>query len=254
MKEAVLGLLKWRAIVEVLILWFVIYRIFLFLKGTRAVYLLRGIVILLISFFIFQWLGFYILSWLLTKFFAFFLILVVIIFQPELREGLIRLGKRHFFPLELRTEEIEKTIKEIVTAVSNMSKKKIGALIAIKKEIGLKDFIETGVILNAQISAFLLENIFYPNSPLHDGGVIIDGAVIASASCLFPITDNPNLEKTLGMRHRAAVGLSEASDAVVIVVSEESGAISLAINGQLTRNLSCEELLTILKGQLRREK
>jgi diadenylate cyclase len=253
-KEAILSLFKWRAIIEVLILWFVIYRIFLFLKGTRAVYLLRGIVILLISFFIFQWLGLYILSWLLTKFFAFFLILVVIIFQPELREGLIRLGKRHFFPLELRTEEIEKTIKEIVTAVSKMSKKRIGALIAIKREIGLKDFIETGVILNAQVSALLLENIFYPNSPLHDGGVIVDGTIVASASCLFPITDNPNLEKTLGMRHRAAVGLSEASDAVVITVSEENGSISLAINGQLTRNLSCEELLTILRGQLRREK
>ena len=134
-------LLNWKAAIEIVILWFVIYRIFLFLKGTKAVYLLRGIVILVISFFVFQRSGLYVLSWLLTKFFAFFLILVVIIFQPELREGLIRLGKRHFFPLELRKEEIEKTIKEIVAAVANMSKKRIGALIAIKREMGLKNFI-----------------------------------------------------------------------------------------------------------------
>ncbi|MCD6228224.1 MAG: diadenylate cyclase CdaA [Candidatus Omnitrophica bacterium] len=252
--EVLANLLNWKAIIEILILWFVIYRIFLFLKGTKAVYLLRGIVILVISFFIFQRLGFHVLSWLLTKFFAFFLLLVVIIFQPELREGLIRLGKRHFFPLELGKEEIEKAIKEIVTAAGNMAKRKIGALIAIKREIGLKNIVETGVILNAQISSELLENIFYPLAPLHDGGVVVDGNLIVSAACLFPISDNPNLEKTLGMRHRAAVGLSEHSDAVVVVVSEESGAMSLAINGQLTRNLSGEELFTILKGQLRKEK
>ncbi|MCK4810266.1 MAG: diadenylate cyclase CdaA [Candidatus Omnitrophica bacterium] len=252
--ERIFELLDWkiiRAIVEIIILWLVIYRIFLFLKGTRAVYLLKGIVILVISFFVFKWLGFRVLSWLLTWFFAFFLILVAIIFQPELREGLIRLGKRHIFPLELRKEEIEKTIKEIVTAVVNMSKKKIGVLIAIKREMGLKDIINTGVILDAQISSVFLESIFYPSAPLHDGGVIVDGNFIVSVACLFPISENLELDRALGMRHRAAVGLSEHSDAVLITVSEETGAISLAINGQLTRNLSTEELFTILKGQLR---
>jgi len=247
------SMFNWKSAVEILILWFVIYRIFIFLKGTKAVYLLRGIIILVISFFVFQRLGLHVLSLLLTKFFAFFLILIAIIFQPELRAGLIRLGKRHFFMMEVKQEDIEKTIKEIVTAVANMAKKKIGALIAIKRDIGLKDFIETGLIIDAQITSELIENIFYPFTPLHDGGVVIDGTRIVSAVCLFPITDNPNLEKTLGMRHRAAVGLSENSDALVIVVSEERGTISLAINGQLTRNLSPEDLFTILKGQLRSE-
>lgn len=254
--EAVQHLLNWKvikAIIEILILWFVIYRIFLFLKGRRAVYLLRGIFIIIASFFIFRILGFYVLSWLFARFFAIFLIIIVVIFQPELREGLIRLGKRHFFPLELKKEEIEKTIREVVTAAANMSKKRIGAIIAIKREIGLNNFIETGLTLNAQVSAELLESIFYPSAPLHDGGVIIEGTTIISVGCLFPLTDNPNLERTLGMRHRAAVGLSEHSDAIVIVVSEETGTISLAINGQLTRHLSPEELFTILKGQLRRE-
>jgi diadenylate cyclase len=254
-------LLKWETIkpfieplkpfIEIGILWFVIYRIFLFLKGTKAVYLLRGLIILIISFFIFQKLGFFVLSWLLTKFFAFFLILIVIIFQPELREGLIRLGKRHLFAIEPKKEEIEKTLREIVSAVGILSRKKIGALIAIKREMGLKNYIESGVILNADITSELLQNIFYPSAPLHDGGVIVDGTKIVSAACLFPLSDNPNLDKTLGMRHRAGVGLSEHSDAVVIIVSEETGAISLAINGQLSRNLTANDLFTILKGQFR---
>lgn len=245
-----LGLLKWKAIVEILILWIVIYRIFLFLKGTKAVYLLRGIIILVISLLAFQMLGLPVLTRLLTYLFAFFLILVVIIFQPELREGLIRLGKRHIFSIEPKREEIEKTLREIVSAAGALSRKKVGALIAIKREIGLKRYIESGVILNAELTSELLQNIFYPSAPLHDGGVVIDEATIIAASCLFPLSDNPSLEKTLGMRHRAAVGLSENSDSLVVAVSEENGSISLAINGQLTRNLTPNDLLTILKGQL----
>ncbi len=245
-----LGLLKWKAIVEILILWMVVYRIFLFLKGTKAVYLLRGIVILVISLLTFQMLGLPVLTRLLTYLFAFFLILIVIIFQPELREGLIHLGKRHIFSIEPKREEIEKTLREIVSAVGALSRKKQGALIAIKREIGLKRYIESGVILNAELTTELLQNIFYPSAPLHDGGVVVDETTVISASCLFPLSDNPSLEKTLGMRHRAAVGLSENSDALVVSVSEENGTVSLAINGQLTRNLTPNDLLTILKGQL----
>jgi len=245
-----LGLLKWKVIVEILILWIVVYRIFLFLKGTKAVYLLRGIIILVISLLAFQMLGLPVLTRLLTYLFAFFLILVVIIFQPELREGLIRLGKRHIFSIEPKREEIEKTLREIVSAAGALSRKKIGALIAIKREIGLKRYIESGVVLNAELTSELLQNIFYPSAPLHDGGVVIDEATVIAASCLFPLSDNPSLEKTLGMRHRAAVGLSENSDSLVVAVSEENGSISLAINGQLTRNLTPNDLLTILKGQL----
>jgi len=252
--ETFVNNLNVKAVVEVLILWFVIYRIFLFLKGTKAVYLLRGIIILIISFFVSQQLGLYVMNWLLTKFFAFFLLLVIIIFQPELREGLIRLGKRHIFYMEPKREDIERTIREIVSAASNMSRKRIGSLIAIKRDMGLKNYIESGVGLNADISAEMLMNIFYPLAPLHDGGVIIDGTKILAAACLFPLTFREDLSKTIGTRHRAAVGLSEESDAVVVIVSEETGSISLAIQGQLTRNLSTNDLLTILKGQLRRER
>jgi len=187
---------------------------------------------------------------LLTYFFAFFLVLIAIIFQPELRDGLMQLGKRHIFYVEPKKEEIEKTLREIVSAAGALSRKKIGALVAIQRDIGLKRYAESGVILDAELSSELIQNIFYPGAPLHDGGLIVQGTKMVAASCLFPLSDNPDLERALGMRHRAAVGLSENSDALIVIVSEESGAISLAINGQLTRNLVPNDLLTILKGQL----
>ena len=242
--------INWKDIVEVIILWIVIYRIFLFLKGTKAIYLLRGIVFLVVALLGFQLFDFPVLTRLLTYFFAFFIILVTIIFQPELRDGLIHLGKRHILYIEPKKEEIEKTLREIVSVAGVLSRKKIGALIAIQREIPLKRYIESGVILNADISAELLQSIFYPGATLHDGGVVVTGRSIIATSCLFPLSENPALERALGMRHRAAVGLSEHSDALVIIVSEENGSVSLAINGQLTRNLAPNDLLTILKGQL----
>jgi diadenylate cyclase len=243
--------LNWKTILEIVILWVVIYQIFLFLKGTKAAYLLRGIIVLVASLLLFQALGLPVLSRMLTPYsFAVFVILIIIIFQPELREGLVRLGKRHFFSAKPSREEMEKIIREIVLTVDVLAKKNIGALIAIKRELGLKDYIESGIIVNAELSSQLLQSIFYPLTPLHDGGVIVDGTTIVAASCLFPHSDNPDLEKTLGTRHRSGVGLSEHSDAVVLIVSEENGSISLAINGQLTSNLTAEDLSTILKGQL----
>jgi len=242
--------LNWKDIVEILILWMVVYRIFVFLKGTKAIYLVRGIIILVIALLCFQMFDFPVLTRLLTYFFAFFLVLIAIIFQPELRDGLMQLGKRHIFYVEPKKEEIEKTLREIVSAAGALSRKKIGALVAIQRDIGLKRYAESGVILDAELSSELIQNIFYPGAPLHDGGLIVQGTKMVAASCLFPLSDNPDLERALGMRHRAAVGLSENSDALIVIVSEESGAISLAINGQLTRNLVPNDLLTILKGQL----
>lgn len=239
-----------KTVLEIIILWIVIYRVVVSLQGTKGAYLIRGVVVLIVSYFVFQKLGLTVLSWLLTNFFAFYLIIIVVIFQPELREALIKLGQRHIFYKSLGKEEIEKILREIVSAVSILSRKKIGALIAIKKEMGLNDYIESGVLLNADLTSELLQNIFHPLAPLHDGGLIIDGTKIVAASCLFPHSESLNLEKTLGMRHRSGIGLSEHSDAVVIIVSEENGQMSLAINGQLTGDLSPQDLLTILKGQL----
>jgi diadenylate cyclase len=243
-------MLSWKSIIEIIILWMVIYRIFLFLKGTKAVYLLRGIIVLVISLLTFQLLGLPVLTRILTYLFAFFLVLVAIIFQPELREGLIRLGRRHIFHMEPQIEEMEQVLREITSSVGVLSRKKIGGLIAIKRDMGLRKYTESGVVLDADITSELIQNLFYPSAPLHDGGVVVEGTRVIAAACLFPLSDNPSIERTLGMRHRAALGLSEATDSIVVVVSEETGIISLAIEGQLTRRLSPNDLFTILKGQL----
>lgn len=241
-----------KTILEIIILWMVIYRIVVSLQGTKGAYLIRGVIVLIAAYFVFQKLNLTVLSWLLTNFFAFYLIIIVVIFQPELREALIKLGQRHIFYKGLGKEELEKTLREIVSAVNILSRKKIGALIAIKRDMGLNDYIESGVLVNGDLTSELLQNIFHPLAPLHDGGLIVDGAKIVAASCLFPHSENITLEKTLGMRHRSGIGLSEHTDALVIIVSEENGHISLAIKGQLTGDLTAQDLLTILKGQLSR--
>ena len=246
--------INWKLVLEICILWFVLYHVMLFLKDTKAVNLLRGIIILIIAFFIFQKLGLDTLNWILTKIFAISIIALFVIFQPELRQGLTRLGQPQIFYFGPKEEEIESLIKEVSAAASTLSKKNIGALIAIQRDVGLRDYMESGLIIDAEISSELLQSIFNPNSPLHDGGVIISNNRIMAVTCLFPLSENPDIDRALGMRHRAAVGLSEHTDAAVLVVSEETGDISLAVNGRLTRKLDKEDLVLILKGLFRKEK
>lgn len=241
MKEYIL--LIGKPALEIIILWFVLYRILLFARGTRAAQVLKGIIVLIILFLFTQRFGLETLNWILTKLFALSVIAVLIIFQPELRRGLARLGQNHFLGSFLKEEQI---IEEIVTAVINLSQKKIGALIAIEREVALKPYIESGVPLQSKLTHELLSTIFIPNAPLHDGGVIIEEGLLAAAGCLFPLSQNPRLSKILGTRHRAALGLTEETDAVVIVISEETGAISVAMGGKLTHDLDKEGLAKIL--------
>jgi len=244
----------WRMLLEIGVLWVVFYRVFLFLKGTKALYLVRGIVILTVAFFLSQKFGLNTLAWLLTQIFAISILGIIVLFQPELRQGLSRLGQKPLM-YGLRDSEIETLVKEIVKAAGVLSKKKIGALVAIQREMGLKNYVESGIPIYARLGTELVEAIFFPAGPLHDGGVIVSlEGIILSAGCLFPLTDSPYIDKGLGMRHRAAVGLSEDSDAVVVVVSEETGGISLAINGKLTKDLSLDDLYTILKGLLKKKR
>mgnify|MGYP000939253360 CR=1 FL=1 len=246
--------LHWKMLVEISILWIVYYRVFIFLKGTKAVHLVRGIVVLALVFFLAQKLGLNTVTWLMTQIFAISVFGVFVLFQPELRQGLSRLGQKPLLH-SYRDSEIDAVVKKLVKASGVLSKKKIGALMAVQREMGLKNYVESGTVINAQLSTELIEAIFYPSAPLHDGGIIISlEGVVLSAGCLFPLTDSPYIDKGLGMRHRAAVGLSEDSDAVIIVISEETGSISLAINGKLTRDLSLDDLFTILKGLLKKKR
>ncbi|HTY45679.1 MAG TPA: diadenylate cyclase CdaA [Patescibacteria group bacterium] len=239
--------LFWKPVVEIAILWFLIYHVLLFFEGTRAVQVLRGIIIILIAFFLFQSLRFEILDWIVTKLFAVSVMAVLIIFHPEIRQGLARLGQRHLFGTALREEEVDIMLREIGKAVENLSRAKIGALVAIERHDPLTAYLETGVLVDARISSEIIENIFTPASLLHDGGLIIQHGRISAAGCLFQLTNNQELSRLFGTRHRAALGLSEETDAVIIVVSEERQDISLVYRGRLHKDLSQEELISRVK-------
>jgi diadenylate cyclase len=246
--------LIWRPILEIAILWFIFYRMLLFFEGSRAVPVLRGIVILIVAFFISQRLGLVTIDWILAKLFAFWLIAIIVIFQPELRQGLARLGQQQLFHPPLKEEELEEMIRELIKAIRRFSYENVGAIIALERKNSLKTFVESGVRLDSLINAEILNTIFSPGTPLHDGGVIISGSRIVASSCLFPLTQQSGLSPTLGTRHRAAIGLSEETDAIVIVVSEEKGTVSLAIGGHLAANIDIEKLDDQLKELLYKER
>jgi diadenylate cyclase len=243
--------IDWKAVIEIAILWFVFYRIMLFFEGTRAVQVLRGIVVLVFAFFIFQFLRLETLDWLLTRVFAISVIAILVIFQPEIRQGLARLGQQNIFKPGLYEEELDEMLTEIVEAAEALSKGKIGALIAIEMKDSLKEYIESGVKVDAKVSSELTQTIFTPNNLLHDGGAVIQHNRIAAAGCLFPLTEKPDLSRIFGTRHRAAIGLSEQTDCLVIIVSQETGDISLCHNSKLMRDLDLDTLLENLKNNLK---
>ncbi len=232
----------WQPIIEITFLWLIIYILLIFIRGTRTVQVIKGIIILLAVSFLAQWLNLTSINWMLTKLLAISVIAFIIIFQPELRRGLAQLGQ---FGFVLREEEI---LDDIIKSAIFLSNRKIGGLIAIEREIGLRPYVESGVALESKISSELINTIFTPLTPLHDGGVIIKEDRIIAAGCLFPLTQNPHISKVLGTRHRAAIGLTEETDAVCVVISEETGAISVAVEGKLTKDLDRETLPKVLEG------
>ena len=237
----------WKPILEIIIIWWVIYALFRLIQGTRAVQVLMGVIFFALMFQGTRLLGLQTINWVMGKLLAIGVIALLIIFQPELRRALARLGQNTMLRSFLKEGGL---LDEVVRACEVMSKKKVGALIAIEREVGLKNYVESGISIDAQVTTELLLSIFFPKSPLHDGGVIIVGDRIASCGSLFPLTQNTNISKSLGTRHRAAIGLTEETDAVSIVVSEETGRISLAIEGQFLSNISASEVEERLKKYL----
>lgn len=237
----------WKPAVEIIILWVVIYEIMLFFEGTRAINVIRGIVFLLVAFFLFQRFRFEVLDWLLTKLFGISVIALMIIFHPEIRKGLAKLGRQHLFSAVLKEEEFEFVLKQIGKAAENLSKDKTGALIAIENKDSLTAYSESGVTLDARVCSELIESIFARNTMLHDGAMIIQHGRISAAGCLFPLSEKQDLSRIFGTRHRAALGLSEETDALIIIISEERQDISLVHQGHLYKDLSREELLSKVK-------
>lgn len=230
--------------VDISIVSFIIYQLLTLLRGTRAVQLLKGISVVVFLWLLSSFFDLRTLRWLIENLLSVGLIAIIIIFQPELRRALEQIGRGGFFARgqSLEEEEVAKIAGEITKAVTYFSSKHIGALIVIEKETGLSDYIESGIELQAKLSNELLRNIFLPNTPLHDGAVMIRAHSIMAAGCFLPLSENPFISKELGTRHRAAIGMSEVSDACVIVVSEETGQISLVVGGKLERGIA-EELI-----------
>ena len=238
----------WRPALEILILAVLIYYAFRFVRGTRGWPVVIGFVVIMLALaLVTTVLDLKVLRWLLGTFSAFFAVAVLIIFQPELRRMLAELGN---LPLFATASEQRESIEVIIQTVERLADVKIGALIAIEQSIQLQEAAESGVPVDCDATPEMLETIFFPNNAIHDGGVIIKGDRITHAACIFPLTQRQDLNKSLGTRHRAAIGLSEETDAVIVCVSEETGMISHAYKGQLVRGVTLEELRAFLTSVL----
>ena len=238
----------WGPAVEIVILTVAIYYVLSFVRGTRGFSILIGFLsVLLVMAFVTSFFELAVLHWLLGTFSTFVAVAVLVIFQPELRRMLAQLGN---LPVFQTSHEQRENIEVIIQTLERLSDVRIGALIAIEQNLQLQESVESGIPVDCLATPEMLETIFFPNNAIHDGGVIIKGDRIAYAACIFPLTRRQDLNKTLGTRHRAAIGLSEETDAIIVVVSEETGAISYAFQGELVRGITSEELRAFLSSLL----
>lgn len=238
-----------RDVVDILIVAIVMYKLFTLIRETRAEQLIKGIGVLLVLTKISEWLKLYTIHWILSNAMTASTLAILIVFQPELRRGLEYIGRSRFFSkslIEIRGEAMSSVVEEIVEAVASLARQKIGALIVLERQVGLNEVVETGTKIGGQVSSDLLINIFIPNTPLHDGAVIIKDDIIKAAACFLPLTDSSTVSRELGTRHRAALGISERSDSLSIVVSEETGAISVTEDGVISRYLDSKTLKQML--------
>ena len=240
------------SVADIAILSFAIYKLLLLIRGTRAVQLLKGIFAILVLSLVSEFVGLHAVQWILDQIWAVIFLILVVIFQPEIRRALEQIGRGRLFSgrTTLTTGDLAHLIDAMVDAAVSCAKTKTGALLVVERETGLNDYIESGIPVDAKVTKELLLNIFVPNTPLHDGAAIIRGDRVAAAACFLPLSDNPYISMALGTRHRAGIGITEVSDAVVLIVSEETGAISLAQDGKLARHLDERQLRESLTNQL----
>ncbi|WP_053217577.1 diadenylate cyclase CdaA [Virgibacillus senegalensis] len=248
----VLGLL--RIGIDIALVWYVLYKLIMLIRGTKAIQLLKGIFVVLGIWFLSSEsvLDLRTVNWLMWQAITWGFLGIIILFQPELRRALEQLGRGSFFSRNTTSEEelLKRNIDAIVKSCNYMAKRRIGALITIERETPMGDYVETGIPINGRLTNELLTNIFIPNTPLHDGAVILKNEQIIAAACYLPLSENPFISKELGTRHRAAMGISEVTDALTVVVSEETGQISCTKNGELHRDLDQEKLIEMLQQEL----
>ena len=244
--------LTWTAVLDIVVVAVIIYQLLVFIKGTRAVQMALGLALIVVFFYFSRWIALETVSWMLTNILPYFVFVIIVIFQHEIRRALVRFGQAPLFG-GFSTINRNEFYDEIVLAVTTLATNQTGALIVIERDIGLKTYIESGIALDAALSYDLLVSIFNPSVPLHDGAVIIQNRRIAAGACFLPLTVKPRLSKELGTRHRAAIGVTEETDAVAIVVSEETGAISFAHDGEIERYLDPDTLRQRLRNAFERK-
>lgn len=238
--------LRWQDVVDILLVAFVIYRIFILVKGTRALQMLVGMAVVVVAFVVSQIFELFTLQWILSAFLSSIILVVVVLFQNEIRRALAHVGVNPFLTAKEGSTDGGQVVEELMKAAVSLANKKIGALIVLQRETDLRDYVEEGVRVDAALSKEILLSIFIPYSPIHDGAVIVRRDRVLWAGCFLPLTTRLDVDKELGSRHRAALGITEETDAVVIVVSEETGGISVVLNGRLTRHLDGATLRRVL--------
>jgi len=238
----------WWDLADLLVVSVLVYEVLKLIRGTRAVQMAAGASIIVALYYGSHWGHLETVNWLIRNLFGYVVFAVIVLFQSDIRRALAHFGRAPFFRIFSRNVEVEESIEELAVAASLLSSQRIGAIIAIERQIGLRNYIEGGIRLDAVLSYDLLQSIFLPSSPLHDGAVIVQENRVAAAACFLPLTVNPKLSKTLGSRHRAAIGLTEENDAVAIVVSEETGRISIVVDGDIERGLDAETLRARLRS------
>ena len=226
--------LRWQDAVDIGIIAFIVNRIIYLIKGTRAVQMIAGLVVILLAYLLAQRLGLFTLHWLLENFLGYMILVIIVIFQGDIRRALTQVGATPLFGATERKED-EEVFQEVAKAVVSLAERKVGALIVLEREIGLNEYLEVGTRLDARVSQELLESVFLPHSPIHDGALVIQKGRVTAVRCLLPLSVNPNVTRTLGTRHRAAIGITEETDAVAIVASEEQGKISLVVRGHISQ-------------------
>lgn len=234
--------------IDILIIAFLIYQLVLLTRQTRAIQVLKGLAVIIVASYLSELVGLTALNWVLRSILNNGVIALLILFQPELRRALEQIGRSAKLDRSTQQDESARIVEEITQCLLRLSKRRVGALIVFEQRTGLKDVMETGTVIDASISAPLLENIFEPNTPLHDGAVIICGQRVAAAACVLTLSDSSTISRDLGTRHRAALGVSETTDSTVFIVSEETGIISMARGGKLTRHLDGEAIRKLLRG------
>lgn len=240
--------IAWWDILDIAIVSVLVYELLLFIRGTRAVQMALSGGFLIGLFFLSRWLQLETVNWVIRNLAGYVVFAIIVLFQADIRRALAHFGRAPFFRYFERAQSADETIEELVVAAGSLASRRIGAIIVLERQIGLRNYIEGGIPLDAMVTYDLLASIFQPGSPLHDGAAIIQGDRVAAAACFLPLSVNPKVSRELGTRHRAALGLTEENDAVAIVVSEETGSISLVMGGDLERGISADALKTRLRS------